>query len=653
MGLIESASPRFETLASPALAVLALAQLLPDSAAIDTAPEAMWLAAQRDALPASAHDVARAWAWWLRQPPVEDQRLHRLVVALRLSPVEALALALAVAVDSDPEVARALAWLQAPRRDPHPTLGLAAQLATRWGQSFVSSLHTILDGSALACGLLELDRSVLALSDAGLRVPLPLLTALFGGRGQWPQVSLEQSNLVSSTDALRAQASTHAHSDAHSPDNDLSVRSADLAESRAACLLIAQALGRPAAFITGEPPSGLGPWLLLHNAIPVLYAQLAPGERRSVSPIPGYRGSLLIATGIDGGWERDGRSVRAWNLSMPAVAERTQLWRARGLETDAALTLARTYRLGAERTGQLAQAAEAFARIGDQTLAVEHVASAARRAGRGVLGTLAEPLTEDIDDDALILPPSLREDLHMLVARCQVRDELDHGLGAAARARYRPGVRGLFVGASGTGKTLACGWLATRLGLPLYRVDMASVSSKYIGETEKHLGELFARAESGNVVLLFDEADALFGKRTEVKDAHDRYANQQTNYLLQRIEAYDGIVLLTSNSRSRFDSAFTRRLDAILEFSQPQPAERRALWLAHLGEAHAIALADINRLAAGCELAGGHIRNVVLTARALSPDAPIEWQALASALASEYRKLGKSLPTLIASARGG
>ena len=205
-------------------------------------------------------------------------------------------------------------------------------------------------------------------------------------------------------------------------------------------------------------------------------------------------------------------------------------------------------------------------------------------------------------------------------------------------------MRALLVGASGTGKTLACGWLATRLGLPLYRIDMAAVISKYIGETEKNLAQLFARAEAAELILLFDEADALFGKRTEVKDANDRFANQQTNYLLQRIEAFDGIALLTSNSRSRFDTAFTRRLDSILEFTAPSADERRALWLAHLGSAHGMSAGELNRLAATCDLAGGHIRNVTLAARALAGATPISLAVIVSALAAEYRKLGRSLP---------
>jgi len=665
------ANAGMNALTSPSLADLAFARLASDRVSIgdtggdaggeEASPEAQWLRARRADIPLAASDSARGWAWWSQLPPKHDRMLHRVCMELNLSMTEAFALALAVAADSDPAAARTLAWLQAPRRDPHPTFGLLARLgesATADGADRAHSANCaetfrlLLDGQALASGLLLLDRDSSALPDTGLRVPLPTLTALLGGRGRWSGVELDDGVEAPSSEDIRAQAALHART--FELERGLLVRSADVRTARAACRSIARHLGRPLALVAGDLPLGLGPWLTLHEAIPVLLAQLAPGERKTVPEIPGYGGGVLVATGLDGGWERDGATLPSWDVPMPTVAERTLLWREQGFEDAPARILARTYRLGAEGTDRLAQDAETL-RIagGAEARSPEIVAIAARRSSRGLLGTLAEAITEDIEDKALILPETLRADLRGLLARCRVRDGLADDLGAAARARYRPGVRGLFVGPSGTGKTLACGWLATRLGLPLYRVDMASVTSKYIGETEKHLGELFARAESSNVVLLFDEADALFGKRTDVKDAHDRYANQQTNYLLQRIEGYDGIVLLTSNSRSRFDTAFTRRLDAILEFPLPQPDERRALWLAHLGDAHAIGTADMNRLAAGCELAGGHIRNVVLAARALSPDAPIDWSPLVLALAGEYRKLGKPLPSMFAAARGG
>jgi SpoVK/Ycf46/Vps4 family AAA+-type ATPase len=204
----------------------------------------------------------------------------------------------------------------------------------------------------------------------------------------------------------------------------------------------------------------------------------------------------------------------------------------------------------------------------------------------------------------------------------------------------------MFVGPSGTGKSLAASWLATKLALPLYRVDLASVTSKYIGETEKNLAQVLSRAEHEEIVLLFDEADSMFGKRTDVKEANDRFANAQTNFLLQRIESFDGIVVLTSNSRSRLDPAFTRRLDSVIEFPLPGPEERRALWLAHLGTAHDLDAATINRLAASVDLVGGHIRNAVLSAAVLARQERrrICFADLVTGLLVEYRKLGRSVP---------
>jgi SpoVK/Ycf46/Vps4 family AAA+-type ATPase len=207
-------------------------------------------------------------------------------------------------------------------------------------------------------------------------------------------------------------------------------------------------------------------------------------------------------------------------------------------------------------------------------------------------------------------------------------------------------VRALFTGPSGAGKTLAAGWIATRLGLPLYRVDLASVTSKYIGETEKNLSQLLARAEQAEVILFFDEADSLFGKRTDISDSNDRFANAQTNYLLQRIENYDGIVLLTSNSQARFDSAFARRLDYVIAFPTPRPEERRALWRSHLGPESTVTAAELNELAALVDLSGGHIRNAVLAAavRAGRERRDIALPDLVAGIETELRKLGRQVP---------
>lgn len=214
------------------------------------------------------------------------------------------------------------------------------------------------------------------------------------------------------------------------------------------------------------------------------------------------------------------------------------------------------------------------------------------------------------------------------------------------RARYRPAVKALFVGPSGTGKSMAAIWLATKLNLPLYRVDLAAVTSKYVGETEKNLSLLMTRAEESEVLLLFDEADSLFGKRTDIKDANDRFANAQTNYLLQRMESFNGIAVLTSNTAARFDAAFSRRFDMILEFPLPGAEERRELWCAHLGSNHQLNDSDLNRVAVAADLTGGQIRNAVLSAAvtAQSRGVAIALDDVLLGLKSEYRKLARQLP---------
>jgi hypothetical protein len=332
---------------------------------------------------------------------------------------------------------------------------------------------------------------------------------------------------------------------------------------------------------------------------------------------------------------------------VPSPTERQAIWRALTADEALADQLGERLRHGPAGIQALARAGRLEAGMAEAPrLSAAHVMRASRLGMAVDLGSLAELLPEPIPDQALVVSPAVAAQLEVLCARCRHRDRLVADLGPAMRASYRPGVRALLHGPSGTGKSLAVGWLATRIGLPLYRVDLASVTSKYIGETEKNLALLFARAEQAEVVLLFDEADALFGKRTEGRDANDRFANAQTNYLLQRIESFEGIALLTSNTRARFDSAFTRRLDAIIEFPVPAPEERRSIWRAHLGDQHGIDATALNRLASSCDLAGGHIRNAVLAAaaRTRQRNGTIQAEDVRQAIAAEYRKLGKPPP---------
>ena len=206
----------------------------------------------------------------------------------------------------------------------------------------------------------------------------------------------------------------------------------------------------------------------------------------------------------------------------------------------------------------------------------------------------------------------------------------------AAKDSRGLGVTVLFSGESGTGKTFAAEVVAADLALDLYRVDLSQVVSKYIGETEKNLRRVFEAAEGSGAILLFDEADALFGKRSEVKDSHDRYANIEVSYLLQRMESYHGLAILTTNHKAALDSAFVRRLRFIVPFPFPDPAEREAIWRSVLPAAAPVSGLDFGALAR-LNLAGGTIRNVALKAAFLAADAgtPITMSHLRSAAHTE------------------
>lgn len=645
-------APLAPTLAS-SLATRLLALLAPQDGS-GTPPAAQWLHAQAALLAEGETDPTRLVDQWLTHPGPEDRALARLASLLSLNVTECMALVLCHAVSTNAYASRAMAWLQGGDRTASPSPGLLASLDARCGRSAVQSLAALLDGEALASGLLQLDGHERALPDARLHMPVPLVLAASGGVGRWPNVSMDTRDLAPLAPGILAQAEHRARWLGNT--DCLIVRSGHPREARAVCAAMARALGKRPAFIQGEPPRGVLPWLMLHGAIPVLLAELSPGERRALPDFAMGRLPLLVAGGPEGNADLRGQCAPSWSVPIPTDEERAALWRAQAADPAGAWQLGAAHRHCGARIEELARAARNEGPApGDSPLTPAAVARVARQTGQGALGSLAELLPEDIDEHALVLPAGLRRDLHDLDARCRAREGLADGLGIAARSRYRAGVRALLVGASGTGKTLACAWLATRLGMPLYRVDLASVTSKYIGETEKNLGELFARAESAEVIILFDEADALFGKRTDVKDANDRFANQQTNYLLQRIEAHDGIVFLTSNSRARFDSAFTRRLDVILDFPLPSASERRDLWLAHLGLAHDLSVTDLNRMAASCDLAGGHIRNACLMAAvaARAGRRPVSCDDVLRGIAAEYRKLGRQLPAGLSERQGG
>jgi hypothetical protein len=261
---------------------------------------------------------------------------------------------------------------------------------------------------------------------------------------------------------------------------------------------------------------------------------------------------------------------------------------------------------------------------------------------RPELDALAEQITPKATWNDLVLPPTevalLRQAAAQVAGRARVYDEW----GFRSKMNRGLGITALFAGESGTGKTMAAEVLANELRLNLYRVDLSAVVSKYIGETEKNLRQVFDAAEAGGAILCFDEADALFGKRSEVKDSHDRYANIEINYLLQRMEAYRGLGILATNMKSALDQAFMRRLRFIVNFPYPGLVERRAIWERVFPDRVPIETLDYDRLAR-LNLTGGNIHSIALSAAFLAAHASqkVTMALILEAARVEFRKLDR------------
>lgn len=312
-----------------------------------------------------------------------------------------------------------------------------------------------------------------------------------------------------------------------------------------------------------------------------------------------------------------------------------------GLDLDSALA---GLTLGPRQLVDAVRAASLLAAAEHRPVGAAHLAMGVRAQNAAGLERLARRLVPAVGWEDLVLPDRPLAQLHEVAARVRWRGTvLDEWRMRPGAGRGR-GVSTLFAGTSGTGKTMAAEVLAAELGVDLYLVDLATVVDKYVGETEKNLDRIFTEADRINGVLVFDEADAVFGKRSEVRDAHDRYANIETAYLLQRLETFDGLAVLTTNLKANIDEAFSRRLDVVVDFPEPDVAARRALWDKALGvHMPRSPDVDLDHLAGSFELAGGHIRSAVLTAAYTSAEArrPVAMLDVVRAVAAEYRKLGR------------
>ncbi|MFD5320177.1 ATP-binding protein [Streptomyces sp. NPDC127098] len=312
---------------------------------------------------------------------------------------------------------------------------------------------------------------------------------------------------------------------------------------------------------------------------------------------------------------------------------------------DLAATVA-PYHLGGEGVVRAARAARALADLDGTPLTAAHLRRAARQQSASGLEQHARQIRPAVDWSDLVLPAGPLSQLRELALRARHRDRVLGEWRLSAGGGRGRGVLGLFAGESGTGKTLAAEVVAAELGLDLYVLQLSSVVDKYVGETQKNLERVFTEADRTDAVLLFDEADAVFGKRSEVKDSHDRYANMESAYLLQRLESFDGIALMTTNLRANIDEAFTRRLDLVVDFPFPDAEQRLALWQHCLARVPGAEDADLKELASGFELAGGAIRSAVVTAAYLAAGrgGTVTERDLLEGARREYRKAGRLVP---------
>jgi hypothetical protein len=329
---------------------------------------------------------------------------------------------------------------------------------------------------------------------------------------------------------------------------------------------------------------------------------------------------------------------------LPTFAERRAAWASMS-GADEVEDVAAKFRLS---IAQIAAGAEVAlltaASRGVARPAASDLDLGARQASSMLLGELAARLEPAFGWDDLVLPERQREVLGSISAYLRHRDLVLSDWGYERTVARTQGLKVLFAGESGTGKTMAAQVLAHDLGLDLYRIDLATIVSKYIGETEKNLDRIFDAAEGSNAILFFDEADALFGKRSEVRDSHDRYANIEVAYLLQKMDGYVGAVILATNFRQNMDDAFLRRLDIVVDFPFPEPEDRERIWRLVLPEAAPIEDdVDVTFLATQFKLSGGGIRNCSLAAAFMAAEegCAIGMIHLVRSVALEYGKLGR------------
>ncbi|HTI28296.1 MAG TPA: ATP-binding protein [Kutzneria sp.] len=576
--------------------------------------------------------------------PDLESRLGELAGAFRLDPLDVAFLVLAMAPDLDVRFERLYGYLNDDVTQRRPTVRLALDLhglpATGPWRFRLAPGSPLVDG-----GLVEIhDRDRPALSRV-LRVPDRVVGHLLGH--DEPDVLLAGVAAIARPDPLPEAASGARAIAAGVPFVYLrggwSGAAASALAGRPVVVVDARALA-----VVPEPERRIS--VLLREARlrgagiafgPVEALESAGPLLRAIADLA--RHVPLVGHGR-GAWDPLWANESPLTVTVVAddAAARAKRWR-QAVGDEFADTLS-GYRLGPDQIAAAVRLAGRRARAAGRPVELADLRAGALSHNGTGLERLARRITPAVGWADLVVPEPTRRSLADVIARARHRDVV------LGQWRMRPGggrgrgITALFAGESGTGKTLAAEVVAAELGMELYVVDLSSVVDKYVGETEKNLDRIFTEAAGVNGVLLFDEADAIFGKRSAVQDAQDRYANIESAYLLQRMESFDGIAVLTTNLRANLDDAFTRRLDVIADFPVPDRVQRLALWDRCLGDALPRAAdVDLDRCAERFELAGGSIRSCAVTAAylAAAADRPVAMADLVNAVHQEYRKLGR------------
>ncbi len=584
------------------------------------------------------------------------QPIDRLVDGLGLTPLELDLLLLAALPEEHEGYASVLRGLN-PRSEGRAAVGLAAQLLCRDGAQRLAFRAQLLGGAALRCGLLSLS------GEGGFFEQNLVLAAglwpVLGGLDCWPQVLLPlhpNPTLAGLDDWLASPAARRALLALRQPEPRLVVLGADsedIACDRAAALC-AHAGQRQVAFDgAGTSAPGADKLARLHalarGALAIF--RLTDGDGGAPAPLPsldGFPGAVLVGARRGAALALGDAPVLYLDVEPLGARARARVWAQTLPELqDQAATLALRYLVEPAAADRIAQDLRSVAALDSSAINLDTVGDCVRARAHACLTPGLNVRRPVAGWGQLVLPPArkaqLAEALQRLQHQALVLDEWQFLAG-------RPGARGvrvLLCGPPGTGKTLSAEVLAHALGVDLLVVDIARLVSKWIGETEKHLAAVFDAAERAQAVLLFDEADALFGKRTEVSDAHDRYANLETAYLLARLERFEGLVMLSTNLKQNIDPAFLRRLEFVIEFDWPGAAEREALWRCHLPATAPLA-ADVHlpELARLYPITGGQVRNASVAAGflAAADGGAIGRKHLIAAIAREYEKSGKAFP---------